>query len=290
MGIRKTNKQVLWREIRLLYILCSTWKSNESLGSFFPSTDKSSTSSRIHLKLKPLIKTVSWKITAKCRWHGRIWLRCDYTGQVWQTPSHPCKYTAAPSSTHTHTHPSWLVWLSRLLTHAPGFWPSATRLPRSLTPTQEAQQAGEWSSAMRVWWDSQSMDQQARSGLNQRGSHWVTLPSKNNNGGPLHIAHGWTLLQDTETGHRPDSGWSHGRMNGTVQWHWTETTFLIWGYVSFRSAQRYLNVLVPHSLNHMLPLNPASSPGSARSLVSTTLFIHYCLKEHSNADCKQTEH
>lgn len=28
LGIRKTNKQVFQREIRLLYILCSTWRSN----------------------------------------------------------------------------------------------------------------------------------------------------------------------------------------------------------------------------------------------------------------------
>lgn len=128
----------------------------------------------------------------KVTWNDMIKTWLHRAGMA--TASYPCKHTAAPSSTQTHTHPLQLVWLSRLLTHARGSWLPATRLPRSLTPAQEAQQAGEQSSVMRVWWDSQSMDQQARSGLNQWGSHWVTLASKNNNGSPPCIAHGRTLL------------------------------------------------------------------------------------------------
>lgn len=43
-------------------------------------------------------------------------------------PPLPCKHTAATASTHT------LVWLYRLLTHAPGSWLLATRLSRSAFP------------------------------------------------------------------------------------------------------------------------------------------------------------
>lgn len=157
---------------------------------------------------------------AKCRaaCKGMIKMWSDAAGMA--TLPHHCQHSSPSLHTHTNTHPPSLVWLHRLLTHAPGSWLPATRLLLKLSFPGTGSPAGRQAEFC------EGLVRQAEHGSAgpvwiQPSSNWEPVASNNNNNIDsafcimVEYVFIFTLRPDRSQG--LDSGWlPNGKVNSVI--------------------------------------------------------------------------